>query len=95
MRIREYVTVDRKPFSPEEVKQLTKYESLPEHIKEEIEGLMKINGEEYFNFEEGGEGFFAELLDGDIQFYLMEWRGRRFFIDTQGYRYARYVGEIQ
>ncbi len=93
-KIREYVFTDRKPFSPDDLFEKTKYESLPNDIKDAIQSLPKIDGKEYFDFSENGMGFYDDVLDGDVQLYLMEYNNRKFFIDTQGYKYARYVAEL-
>jgi hypothetical protein len=92
--IREHVSVDRKPFSPDDLTEKTEIDLLPSIVWGMMQHLPKIDGNNYFDFSEEGHGFFAEVLDGDVQIYLMEWNGRLFFIDTQGYKYARYVGEL-
>lgn len=90
--IRNYVDVNRKPFNLKEITTKTKLTSLPSKVRTALDTLPVIDGDELFEFE--NEGFFADVLDGNQQIYLMKLNGRTFFIDTQGYSYARYVGEI-
>ena len=93
-KIREYVETDRKPFCLEDLTYQTPFNSLLPEIQELINSLPKINGNEYFSFGEDDRGFFSNALDGDQQVYLMEMNERKFFVDTQGYKYARYIGEL-
>ena len=93
-KIRAHVETDRKPFCVDDLVCQTPFNSLPSEIQEAINNLPKINGHEYFRFGDEDHGFFSDVLDGDQQLYLMEMDGRKFFIDTQGYKYARYVGEL-
>lgn len=90
-QIRDYVMVDRKPFDTEELV-ANNYNVLPSHIKQMLDELPVVHHKP--NFDEGGSGFFEYFLDGKVQFYLVKFDGRTFFVDTQGYDYARYVGEI-
>ena len=90
--IRNYVDVARKPFD-EEALPNTDYRGLPNDIKDLIRSLPVSTHE--LNFK-SGEGFFEYFLDGNQQFYLWvsPYTGRTYFIDTQGYKYARYVGQL-
>lgn len=89
--IRNYVMVDRKPYDTEGLV-TNNYDSLPEDIKQMLNELRVVEYKPDFSVE--GKGFFEGFLDGDVQFYLVKFDGRTFFVDTQGYEYARYVGEI-
>jgi hypothetical protein len=87
--IRNYVLVDRKPFDTEDLV-TNVYNSLPEETKQLLNELPVLEYKPDF----AKRGFFEYFLNGDVQFYLLKFDGRTFFIDTQGYKYARYVGEI-
>lgn len=89
--IRSEVMVARKPFSPEDDIPKNSMKGLSNEVKKLLNEVTKIKPT--FNFDDGG-GFFEDLLDGDVQFYIVEIGDREFFIDTQGYNYARYVGEL-
>jgi hypothetical protein len=91
--IREYVEVDRKPFDTDDISSKTQLSDIPEDVQEILKQLPILEIEEYFDF--NNQGFFANVLDGDQQIYLLKDENRIFFVDTQGYRYARYVGEIE
>jgi len=88
-KIRNYVMVDRKPYDTEDLV-TNNYNSLPEDIKQMLNELTVVEYKPDFS----EDGFFFYFLDGDVQFYLVKFDGRTFFVDTQGYEYARYVGEI-
>jgi hypothetical protein len=87
--IRNYVMVDRKPYDTQGLV-TNNYDSLPEDIKQMLNELTVVEYKPDFS----EDGFFEYFLDGDVQFYLVKFDGRTFFVDTQGYEYARYVGEI-
>jgi len=91
--IRSYVEVNRKPFNQDEVISKTSESELPSQIKELLDQLdvVKLTQEE---FNEWGGGFFTYFLNGDIQFYIVYIGEKKYFVDTQGYDYARYVGEL-
>jgi hypothetical protein len=85
--IREFVRVDRKPSSLNNLSQ-TIEDKLPENIKTYLNNLQVLEVDEYFNT-------FDDNFDGDQQIYLLKHEdGRKFFVDTQGYTYARYIGEL-
>lgn len=88
-QIRDYVIVDRKPHNTDDLS-VNEYKTLPNHIKQMLDELPVVHHKPNFD----KEGFFEYFLDGKVQFYLVKFDGRTFFVDTQGYDYARYVGEI-
>lgn len=90
--IRSEVMVARKPFSPEDDVPKNSMRNLSKNVVNLLKEVTKIKPK--FDFSENGNGFFEDLLDGDIQFYIAKIGNRKFFIDTQGYNYARYVGEL-
>jgi len=92
-KLRDVIGVDKKPFDPNEIRSKTRSVDIPTEEFKLLSTLPIINGEELFDFE-NGNGFFNDVLDGDQQCYVMEYKDRVFFIDTQGFNYARYVGEI-
>ena len=91
--IREYVEVNRKPFDTDDISSKTQLSDIPQDVQEILKQLPLLEIEEYFDF--NNQGFFADVLDGDQQIYLLKDENRIFFVDTQGYRYVRYVGEIE
>jgi hypothetical protein len=90
--IRDYVEVTRKPYDTDDVYSKTQLSDIPDNIQEVLKQLPVLEREDYFEFD--NQGFFGMVLDGDQQIYLMKDEDRIFFIDTQGYEYARYIGEI-
>lgn len=88
--IRSEVMVARKPFSPEDDIPKNSMKDLSKNVRDLLNEVTKIKPK--FDFD--GNGFFENILDGDVQFYIAEIGNRKFFIDTQGYTYARYVGEL-
>jgi hypothetical protein len=91
-KIRDYVDTDRKPYDVDDISCKTQLSDIPENIQEILKQLPLLEIDDYFDF--NNQGFFANVLDGDQQIYLLKDEYRIFFVDTQGYRYARYVGEI-
>jgi hypothetical protein len=90
--IREYVRVNRKPYDMDEVDMKTQLTDIPMHVQEILKKLTVLD-ESGFDFD--NEGFYGDVLDENEQIYLLKTNDNRvFFIDTQGYTYARYVGEI-
>jgi hypothetical protein len=78
----------RKPYSNRNVKTVIDYHSLEKDVKEIINKLPVVPFQ---------KSFFEENLDGDAhRFYIMinEEFGTIYFVDTQGYNYARYVSEL-
>lgn len=86
------VLVYRKPFGPDETPK-TKLDDISKKVQKLIKELPIIDGNN-LNFGDGGSGFFEYFLNGNQQFYQVKIGERLFFVDTQGYDYARYVGEI-
>jgi hypothetical protein len=85
--LREFITVDRKPSSLDDLPQ-TSEDKLPPNIKDLLNQLPVMEIDDDFNT-------FEDCFDGNQQIYLLEHEdGRKFFVDTQGYTYARYVGEL-
>ena len=91
--IRSEVKVARKPYDLSDVPTTLVREISP-RIQNLISKLPIIDGN-HLDFSEEGDGFFNHVLDGDVQFYIVEIGDKRLFVDTQGYEYARYVGEIK
>ena len=61
---------------------------LPPNIKDLLNQLPVMEIDDDFNT-------FEDCFDGNQQIYLLRHEdGRKFFVDTQGYTYARYVGEL-
>lgn len=92
--IRAYVGVSRKEDSPEDVVK-TELSELPNYIIEllgelPVMDLSKLDDGEY---DEDEFSLFDDIFANE-QFWLLIWKGRTFFVDTQGYTYARYCGEI-
>jgi hypothetical protein len=85
--LREFITVDRKPSSLDDLFQ-TVEDKLPPSIKTYLHQLPVMEIDDDFNT-------FEDCFDGNQQIYLLRHEdGRKFFVDTQGYTYARYVGEL-
>jgi hypothetical protein len=92
--IRAYVGVSRKEDSPEDVVK-TELSELPNYIIEllgelPVMDLSKLDDGEY---DEDEFSLFDDIFENE-QFWLLIWKGRTFFVDTQGFTYARYCGEI-
>jgi hypothetical protein len=92
-KIREYVDVTRKPYNIEDIYTKTPLSTIPSNVQEILKQLPVLEMDDYFDFEH--QGFFEDSLNGDQQIYLLQDEDRVFFVDTQGYSYARYVGEIE
>ena len=73
---------ERKPAYPEDIRSAIDFNELHESIREIVANLPIV---------EFKGSFFNDTLDGDQQFYLMTYKEKIFLIDTQGYKYARYV----
>jgi hypothetical protein len=85
--LREFITVDRKPSTLDNLP-LTTEDKLPQNIKDHIYQLPVMEVDDDFDT-------FEDCFDGNQQIYLLEHEdGRKFFVDTQGYTYARYIGEL-
>lgn len=92
-RLMGYIEVDRKPSNTTDISASTDYLKLPADIQHLINQLPVVESD-VFRYEDGKFSFFIDALDGDVQFYLLKHENKTYFIDTQGYHYARYVGEI-
>ncbi len=91
--IRSEVDVDRKPYSPEDVDSKTDFNSLSPKIQQLIKSLPIYDIESEI-FEDDAEGFYIDGLTSGDQYAILNINNQYFFVDTQGYDYARYVGEI-
>jgi hypothetical protein len=85
--LRDKIEVECKPRSlfdlPETVEN-----RLPPNIKDLLNQLPVIEVDGSFKI-------FEDNFDGNQQIYLLKHKdGRKFFVDTQGYTYARYIGEL-
>jgi hypothetical protein len=87
--IRKHVAVAKKPFNTIEVPATVEI-NLPTEIQEILAALPTM--EDCFEFED--EGFFKYVFNRDQQFWIVKLGNQKFFVDTQGYQYARYVGEL-
>lgn len=100
--IRNYIYVDRKEDRPEDcvVNDLSK---IPQHIKDMLRNLPKINTSLLMEYDEDGNEYPIDLdrfsLYDDYfeseQFWILKHKGKNYFIDTQGYSYARYCGGLE
>jgi hypothetical protein len=85
--LRGEIEVERKPSSLDDLPQ-TVEDKLPPNIKDLLNQLPVIEINDDF-------GTFEDNFDGNQQIYLLKHEdGRKFFVDTQGYTYARYTGEL-
>ena len=83
----------RKPFRGEDVFTSVDYNELSSDAKTEINKLPIVTIDEKFH----PDGFFSDVLDGKQQFYILisDDMEETYFVDTQGYKYARYVSFIE
>ena len=88
--VRDEVEVDRKPFSPDEVRSQTDFNDLSQEVKNILQSLPIIDSSVF----SGSSGLFTDALNGDQQIYMMKHKEDFYFIDNQGYEYARYVGKV-
>ena len=99
--IREWVDVDRKENRPEDcvVNDLNK---IPQRIKDMLKELPIIDTSLLVEEEDGIEypinlfnfSLFDDYFDGE-QFWILKHKGKNYFVDTQGYSYARYCGGLE
>ena len=82
----------RKPFRGEDVITSVDYNKFSTEAKIELNRLPVIVIDEKFN----PDGFFSDVLNGMQQFYILisDDMEETYFVDTQGYKYARYVSFI-
>jgi hypothetical protein len=86
-RLRDKIEVDKKPLSLNDLPE-TVESKLPPNIKDLLNQLPVMEIDDDFNT-------FEDCFDGNQQIYLLRHEdGRKFFVDTQGYTYARYIGEL-
>ena len=88
--VRDEVEVDRKPSRPDEVGSQTDFNDLSQEVKDILQSLPIINS----NVFSGSSGLFTDALSGDQQIYMMKHKEDFYFIDNQGFEYARYVGKV-
>jgi len=83
----------RKPFRGEDVYTSVDYNELSSDAKTEINKLPIVTIDEKFH----PDGFFSDVLNGNQQFYILisDDMEETYFVDTQGYKYARYVSFIE
>ena len=83
----------RKPFRGEDVFTSVDYNELSSDAKTEINKLPIVTIDEKFH----PDGFFSDVLNGNQQFYILisDDMEETYFVDTQGYKYARYVSFIE
>ncbi len=93
--IRSEVLVACKQDSPDDCPS-----TLLDRLSPEVEHLLSLlptidlSQIEDEDFDEDEFSLFDDIFDGDQQFYILIWKGRKFFVDTQGYTYGRYCGEL-
>ena len=80
------IDYERKPAHPDEVRSSINFRDLDRSIIEVVASLPVV---------EFKSSFFDEILNGDQQFYLMNYKDRVYLVDTQGYGYARYVIQLK
>ncbi len=85
--LRGAIEVERKPLSLNNLPK-TVEDRLTPNIKDLLNQLPVMEVGDYFDT-------FEDCFDGNQQIYLLKHKdGRKFFVDTQGYTYARYIGEL-
>ena len=77
---------ERKPNHPDEIRSSINFNELHESIRKIVSNLPVV---------EFPNSFFDYFLDGDQQFYLVTYKEKIFLVDTQGYKYARYVIQLK
>jgi len=90
------IRMARKPFDASDTTK-TDFYNLPNNIKEALVDLPEVSIENSI-FENGQStmGFFGHMpIDHQKnQFYILSTPSHIFFVDNQGYDYARYVTEL-
>jgi hypothetical protein len=100
--IRCWVSVDRKENRPEDcvVNDLNK---IPQRIKDMLKSLPTIDTSLIVDYDDEGiehpinlDNFslFDDYFDRE-QFWILKHKGKNYFVDTQGYSYARYCGGLE
>jgi hypothetical protein len=92
--IRSEVQVARKEYHPGDCPE-TLVKSLSPKIVDLLQQLptLDLSQIEDEDFNEDQFSLFDDYF-GSEQFWMLIWKGRKFFVDTQGYTYARYCGEL-
>lgn len=99
--IRTYINVDRKQYLPEDCCS-TDLKDVPQHIKDMLKTLPTVDTSLIMEYDEEDNespidpNEFSLFHDyfGSEQFWVLKHKGRNYFVDTQGYDYARYCGGI-
>ena len=100
--IRNYIYVDRKEDRPEDCV-VNDLKEIPQHIKDMLKSLPIIDTSLIMEYDEEGEehsidldrfSLFDDYFGGE-QFYILKHKGKYYFVDTQGYSYARYCGGLE
>lgn len=77
---------ERKPDQPLDIRSSINFNELHESIREIVSNLPIV---------EFPNSFFDFFLNGHQQFYLVTCKDRVYLVDTQGYRYAKYVIQLK
>jgi hypothetical protein len=80
------IAYERKPNHPDDIRSSINFNELHESVREIVSNLPIV---------EFPNSFFDYFLDGDQQFYLVTYKEKIFLVDTQGYKYARYVIQLK
>jgi len=100
--IRNWVYVDRKENRPEDCV-VNKLKDIPQRIKDMLKSLPTIDTSLLVEYDEDGEehpinidnfSLFDDYFDRE-QFWILKHKGKNYFVDTQGYSYARYCGGLE
>jgi len=93
--IRSEVVVARKEDYPGDCPSTSESTLSPEikHLLLQLP-VFNLSQRGWGNDDEEAFSLFDDIFDGDQQFYVLIWKGRKFFVDTQGYTYGRYCGEL-
>lgn len=99
--IRTYVTVNRKEDRPEDC-YTNIVSKLPQYIQNMLDELPVLDTSLLVDFDYDGDEIPLDLDSfslfdsyfGSEQFWILKHKGERYFVDTQGYDYARYCGKL-
>lgn len=83
------IKMSRKPGNLMELT-TTSFRNLSDDLKEALTKLPEYD----YTDDYPENGFFADVLDGDQQFYTITIDEDLFFVDTQGFNYPRYVTRL-
>ena len=86
-----YYQGDRKPGDFADVRSIIDFTTLPAADQAAFLELDILNAKD-----EGITSPFSDIAEfwGDTQFFLLEFEGDLYFVDTQGYNYCRYVAKV-